>query len=170
MSLHSLRMFLLTTIVVLVFAVPGAHAQNKVGFVNTQRLLEETSVGRSAQEDLARLGKEKDRQISLSAQGINDLKKQLSTSGLSKNQSAALQDRLKVLYADHDELVKKSNEDLHFEEARLIQFILKRADKSLRKVAQELGFSMVLTDPNIVGYIDTSVDLTNLIIKEMNGK
>lgn len=157
--------FIIPCLALLLAAAVPAHAQSKVGFVNTQRLLEETSVGRSAQEDLARLGKEKDRQISKSAQGINDLKKELAASP-----NGVLQDRLKTLYAEHEELVKKSNEDLHYEEARLIQFILRHADKSLRKVAQELGFSMVLTDPNIVGYIDSSADLTDLIIKEMNRK
>jgi outer membrane protein len=35
-------------------------------------------------------------------------------------------------------------------------------------VARERGFSMVLTDPNIVGYIDETADLTDLIIQDMN--
>lgn len=151
------------TALLAVWSVAPAAAQSKVGFVNTQRLLEETIVGRSAQDDLAKLGKEKDRQISVSAQRINDLKKELTA-----NPGAALQRKLDALYAAHEELVKKSNEEIHLEEARLIQFILRHADKSLRKIAQEQGFSLVLTDPNIVGYIDASADITDLIIQEMN--
>ncbi len=171
MLIKSLRfLFIVSILSGLVFPVSSAIAQNKVGFVNTQRLLEETAVGKTAQDDLSRLGKEKDRLISKSAKRINDLKQQLSRPGASQVQSKTIEDKLKKLYSEHDELVKKSNESLRYEEARLIQFILRHADKSLRKVAIELGFSMVLTDPNVVGYIADSADLTGLIIKEMNRK
>lgn len=164
MYIRNKYFLMLGLVVALSFIATGtAMAQSKVGFVNTQRLLEETKVGRSAQEDLSKLGKEKDRQISKSAKKINELKKNLSV-----NPSSTLQSKLDTLYATHDELVKSSNEEIRYEEARLIQFILRHADKSLRSVAKELGFSMVLMDPNIFGYIDSSVDLTNLIIKEMN--
>jgi outer membrane protein len=165
----SVRLFSALFAVLLLLAVPhGAQAQGGVGFVNTQRLLEETRVGKTAQEDLARLGKEKDDAISRSAQRINELKKELSGTGLNEDEEEALRERLKRLYTEHDDLVKKSNEDLRYEEARLIQFILRHADDSLRKVARERGFSMVLTDPNIVGYIDETADLTDLIIQDMN--
>ncbi len=171
MLIRSLRfLFIVSILSGLMFPVSSAIAQNKVGFVNFVRLLEETEVGKTAHDDLLRLGKEKDRRISKSAKRINDLKKQLALPGLSQVQSTAMDDKLKMLYSKHNELVNKSNEEMRYEENKLFRFILRHADKSLRKVAIELGFSMVLTDPNIVGYIAKSADLTDLIIKEMNRK
>ncbi|MEF2146131.1 MAG: OmpH family outer membrane protein [Desulfovibrionaceae bacterium] len=145
-----------------------AWAQQKVGFVNPQRLIDESRIGKSAQEDLAKLGKEKDRQIRDSAKRINELKARLGDSTLSDAEMKTLESKLEAYYEQHDRLIKMSNEDIQIEEARLIQFIMKRADGSLKAIAKEHGFSMVLTDPDIVGYIDASADITDLVIQDLN--
>ncbi|MDD4730782.1 MAG: OmpH family outer membrane protein [Desulfovibrio sp.] len=145
-----------------------ASAQQRVGFVNPQRLIDESNIGRTAQQDLAKLGKEKDRQIRESAKAINELKSRLADATLSDSEQRTLESKLQILYEQHDRLIQKSNEDIQFEEARLIQFIMKRADTSLREIANENGFAMVLTDPKIIGYIDDSADLTDLVIQDLN--
>lgn len=148
---------------------PGpAMAQQKVGFVNPQRLIDESRIGKTAQQDLAKLGKEKDRLIRESAKGINELKAKLSDTTLSEAEQRTLESKLQILYEQHDQLIKKSNEDIQIEEAKLIQFIMKRADGSLRDIAKQKGFSLVITDPDIVGYIDDSADLTDLVIQDLN--
>ncbi|MGE4293732.1 MAG: OmpH family outer membrane protein [Desulfovibrio sp.] len=153
----------------LVLAAPGvALAEQKVGFVNPQRLIDESSIGKTAQQDLAKLGKEKDRQIRESAKDINELKARLADATLSEAEQSTLESKLQILYEQHDRLIKKSNEDIQIEEARLIQFIMKRADGSLREIAKKQGFSMVITDPDIIGYIDDSADLTDLVIQDLN--
>lgn len=149
--------------------LPGtALAEQKVGFVNPQRLIDESNIGRTAQQDLARLGKEKDRRIRDSAKEINALKARLADTTLSPAEQNTLESKLQTLYDQHDQLIKKSNEDIQLEEARLIQFIMKRADGSLRSIAKEQGFSLVITDPDIIGYIDGSADLTDLVIQDLN--
>ncbi len=160
-------MFLRYTVYMLLFLcvfASSAWAQNKVGFVNTQRILEETELGKTAQEDLARLSTEKDKQINESAQQIIELKEELSLYPHDKG----LQKELEALSLAHEELKKQCRADLRKEEEQLIQFLLKHADESLRKIAHQEGFSMVLTDPNIVGYLESSADLTDLVIQEMN--
>lgn len=150
-------------------AWPGdVLAQQKVGFVNPQRLIDESDIGRTAQQDLAKLGQEKDRQIRDSAKNINELKARLADATLSDSEQRTLESKLQILYEQHDRLIQKSNEDIQYEEARLIQFIMKRADASLRHIAQQQGFSLVLTDPDIVGYIEDSADLTDLVIQDLN--
>ena len=146
----------------------SALAQQKVGFVNPQRILNESRIGQAAQADLAKLGQEKDRFIRESAKEINDLKKRLAAGGMSKSEEQALTAKLQALYERHDRLIAESNEDITYEEARLIHFIMKKADETLRAVARKGGFSIVLTDPDIIGYIDDSADLTDEVIKALN--
>lgn len=152
----------------LVFAAVPALAEQKIGFVNPQRLIDESDIGKTAQKDLAKLGAEKDRLIRDSAKRINDLKRKLADSMLSASQRGELEGTLQSMYDQHDRLIQKSNEDIQYEEAKLIQFIMKRADKSLKDVAKSGGFTMVITDPDIIGYIDPSMDLTNEVIADLN--
>lgn len=152
----------------LVLAPGSALAEQKVGFVNPQRLIDESKIGKTAQQDLAKLGQEKDRQIRESAKSINELKARLADTTLSEAEQNTLESKLQILYEQHDRLIKKSNEDIQLEEARLIQFIMKRADGSLREIAKQRGFSLVITDPDIIGYIDDSADLTDLVIQDLN--
>ncbi len=159
---------LILALLVLLTAWSTAQAQQKVGFVNPQRILNESRIGQAAQADLAKLGQEKDRLIRDSAKEINDLKKALAAGGMSQSEEQALTAKLQALYERHDRLVADSNDDMTYEEARLIHFIMKKADASLRAVAEKGGFSMVLTDPDIIGYIDDSADLTDEVIKALN--
>jgi outer membrane protein len=157
------------SLLLLVLAGPtAALAEQKVGFVNPQRLIDESEIGKTAQQDLAKLGKEKDRQIRESAKGINELKARLADTTLSESEQRTLESKLQILYEQHDRLIQKSNEDIQIEEARLIQFIMKRADGSLKDIAKQKGFSLVITDPDIIGYIDDSADLTDLVIQDLN--
>ncbi|MGE4553385.1 MAG: OmpH family outer membrane protein [Desulfovibrionaceae bacterium] len=153
---------------VLLMTSAPALAEQKIGFVNPQRILDESRIGKTAQADLARLGQEKDRQIRDSARTINEFKGKLGGSGLSRSDQQVLDAKLQAQYEKHDRLVTESNEDIRLEEARLIHFVMQRADESLRTVAQRHGFSMILTDPDVIGYIDPSVDVTDEVIKELD--
>lgn len=160
--------FILSLCILLPLGASQAFAQQKVGFVNPQRILNESRIGQAAQGDLAKLGQEKDRLIRDSAKEINGLKKRLAAGGMSQSEEQALTAKLQALYERHDRLIAESNEDITYEEARLIHFIMKKADESLRAVAKKGGFSIVLTDPDIIGYIDDSSDLTDEVIKALN--
>lgn len=153
----------------LIASVP-ALAEEKIGFVNPQRILDESRLGKTAQADLARLGQEKDRQIRDSARAINEYKGKLGGSGLSGSDQRVLDAKLQAQYEKHDRLVNESNEDIRLEEARLIHFVMQHADESLRAVAKKHGFSMILTDPDVIGYIDPSVDVTDEVIQDLNSR
>ncbi len=68
---------------VLFGALTAAAQTSKVGFVNPQRIINESKIGRIAQEDLARLGREKDRRVSEALQEVEVIKQELSKGLLS---------------------------------------------------------------------------------------
>ena len=45
---------------------------------------------------------------------------------------------------------------------------MRRADSILRRIAEERGFTMILTDPEIIGYVAHSMDITDRVILELN--
>ncbi|MEF2230512.1 MAG: OmpH family outer membrane protein [Pseudodesulfovibrio sp.] len=46
--------------------------------------------------------------------------------------------------------------------------MMRRADFILRRIAEERGFTMILTDPEIIGYVAESMDITDRVILELN--
>ncbi|GAB7023043.1 OmpH/Skp family outer membrane protein [Salidesulfovibrio brasiliensis] len=143
-------------------------ASAKVGFINPQVIVSESKVGKLAQEDLARLGRIKDQQIQESAEKLKAIKAEMESGLLSEAERDIKEDQFKRELRKHEKLVTDSNIQIREEERRLIQFVMKRADKILRRLAKSMGFTMILTDPEAIGYIDLSVDLTERVLKELD--
>jgi outer membrane protein len=147
----------------------AAFAQaSKVGFVNPQRIINESKIGRIAQEDLARLGKEKDRRVREALEQVENIKAKLQTGTLSVSEEQVVEKSLRLAARQYEMLVEQSNTDIQSEECQLIQFVMRRADSILRRIAEELGFTMILTDPEIIGYVSHSMDITDRVITELN--
>ena len=154
--------------VLLLLAVPASAQPSKVGFVNPQRIVNESKIGKIAQEDLAGLGKEKDRRVRQALDKVNKLQAGLTADALSVNEQQARENGLRQVVRDYEQLVQVSNQEIQAEERRLIRFVMRHADSILRKIAAEQGFTMILTDPEIIGYVDPSMDITDRVIRELN--
>jgi len=77
---------------------------------------------------------------------------------------------LKKLYKDYQRMVADAKEDISREDRELVALILKKADDILKKVAKKKRFSIILKDPNAIGYLDPDVDITDLVLKELDKK
>ncbi len=168
MQMKSLHMGLAGLLLCLLCAAPAAAQESKVGFVNPQRIINESKIGQIAQEDLARLGREKDRRVSGLLSRIDGLKAEVESNTLSVSEQQYKEKDLRLKARDYEDLVKNSNLDIQTEERHLIQFIMRRADSILRRIAEERGFTMIITDPEIIGYVSPAVDMTDRVIKELN--
>ncbi|AMK11407.1 OmpH family outer membrane protein [Pseudodesulfovibrio indicus] len=156
------------TVLCLLLAAPASAQESKVGFVNPQRIINESRIGKIAQEDLAGLGKEKDRRVRDALAKVNKLQESLKEDALSVSEQQSRENALRTTVRDYERLVENSNLEIQAEERRLIQFVMRHADSILRTIARERGFTMILTDPEIIGYVDGSMDITDRVIKELN--
>ncbi|WP_338667263.1 OmpH family outer membrane protein [Pseudodesulfovibrio methanolicus] len=152
----------------LLLAVPALAQASKVGFVNPQRIINESKIGKIAQEDLARLGKEKDRRVRKAMDKVNRLQSSLKEDALSVSEQQSRETGLRQAARDYEQLVRNSNQEIQNEERQLIRFVMRRADPILKGIAREQGFTMILTDPEIIGYVDNSLDITDRVISELN--
>jgi len=50
----------------------------------------------------------------------------------------------------------------------VVAIILQKADDVLKKVAKRKKFTIILKDPNAIGYLDKKVDITDDVLKELN--
>jgi len=154
--------------VLLLLATPVLAQSSKVGFVNPQRIINESKIGKIAQEDLARLGKEKDRRVRKTLDRVNRLQEGLKEDALSVSEQQSRETELRTTVRDYEQLVQNSNQEIQNEERKLIRFVMRRADSILKGIAKERGFTMIVTDPEIIGYVDGSMDITDRVILELN--
>ncbi len=169
---NMLRVILISTLTVFLVGSAAFAANNKVGFINLQRLVAESKMGKSAQEDILKLRREKEKTVVVQQKKINRLRKDLNENA-AKMSSAEKQDKveaLKKLYKDYQRMVADAKEDISREDRELVALILKKADGVLKNIAKKKKFSIILKDPNAIGYIDPDVDITDLVLKELNKK
>jgi outer membrane protein len=149
----------------------AALAQQKIGFVNPQRVVNETRLGQTAKADLARYVAEKDRASRESAAQLAALRKEAEASGLSAQERARREDIMRRKAALHEQLLAENARDVKNEEAKLLQYVMRRAESVLEDIGKKGGYSVILTDPAAVGYVDkASVDITDRVVRELDSR
>lgn len=145
-------------------------AADKVGYINLDRLVKESNMGKAAMENISRLRKEKQGMINQKLQTINEIKINLeSEADLLKDQEKKDRvEELNTMIKEYKRIVADAKEEIAKEDRELVAQILKKADGALKKVAKKNKFTMILKDPNAIGYLDESVDITEDVLKELN--
>ncbi len=148
------------------------HAADKVGFINLQRLVNESDMGKKARAELVKLRKEKEAVAAEKAGKINELRGLISDKGasMSGDEKQEKIEELQKIYKEYQRLVADAKEDITREDSKLVAIIMKKADGILKKVAKKKGYTIIIKDPNAIGFLDPSVDITDLVLKELNKK
>jgi len=149
-----------------------ATAADKVGYINLQRLVNESKMGKAAREDIQKMRQGKQAELTKKLQAINQLRDQLNKEG-NKMKPAERRDKIEILqkaYKEYQRLVADAKEDITREDRELVAIILQKADGVLKSVAKKNNFAIILKDPNAVGYLDPKVDITDQVLKELNKK
>ena len=163
--------FAVFVLVFLILLPNLALAQQKIGFVNPQRVVNETRLGQTAKADLARYVAEKDRLAKESASQVALLRKEFEAPGISAADRAKREELLRRKSAQHEQLVQENARDIKAEEAKLLQYVMRRADSVLEDIGKKGGYAIIITDPNAVGYVDkSSVDLTDRVAHELDSR
>jgi len=147
-----------------------SHAEDRVGFINLQRLVNESAMGKTARADIEKMRSEKEAMLKNKLKEVNDLKDLLNKEG-AKMDAATKRDKVQALYRankEYQRLVDDAKEDITNEDKELVAIILQKADDVLKKVAKNKKFAIILKDANAIGYLDPSVDITDDVLKELN--
>ena len=146
------------------------HAQTKVGYIDLQRLVGESEMGRKAQQELSVMREQKEALLGIKLSELNKLKDYINKEGATMD-PATKKDKIEELqkaYKDYQRLVADAKDDIEREDRDLVATILNKADGVLKMVAKSQGYTIILKDPNAIGYLDKSVDITDAVLKELN--
>lgn len=148
----------------------SAYAEGMVGYINLRRLVNESEMGKIAKKDLIKLKEEKEAVLRVKLREIEELR-----SVINKNNDDLDSDEMRkkslILnrrYKEYQRLEADAKEDITIGDNELVAKILKEADNALKKVAKKKKYTMIIKDPDAVGYLDPSVDITDEVLKELN--
>lgn len=165
-------------ILVLIFAMVLAldlssvsAAETKVGYLNLNRLVNESAMGKAGMKDIGKIKQQSQNTIAEKLKRINDIKIDLEAkTGLKAEDKKDRIDELNTLIKEYKRMTADSKEDIQKEYQELVARVMKKADNVLKSVAKKKKYTMILTDPKPLGYLDPSVDITNDVLKELNKK
>ena len=151
-------------------ATTSTFAGSKVGYINLQRLVNESKMGKAAKQEIQKLREEKQKTVETKLNKVNNLKELLNTRGNEMNPRVKQEkiDELQKQYKDYQRMLADAKEDITREDKQLVAIILEKADSVLKKVAKREKYTIILKDPNAVGYLDDKYDITNLVLKELD--
>jgi outer membrane protein len=150
----------------------NAYAADRVGYVNLQRLVNESKMGKAARADIQKMRTEKEALLNTKLQDITKLREFINQQG-EKMPASERRDKVELLqkmYKDYQRLVADAKEDITREDRDLVGIILQKADNILKEVAKSKKFGIILKDPNAIGYLDPEVDITDSVLKELDKK
>jgi outer membrane protein len=150
----------------------ASFAAEKVGYINLQRLVNESKMGKEAKADILKMRQTKQAALNKKLSDINKLRDFINQKG-DKLPARERRDKVELLqkmYKEYQRLVADAKEDITREDRQLVAIILEKANDILKKVAKKKKYTIILKDPKAIGYLDPDVDITDLVLKELNKK
>ncbi|MEW5733480.1 MAG: OmpH family outer membrane protein [Thermodesulfobacteriota bacterium] len=150
----------------------AAHAQDKVGFINMQRLLAESEEGKVAAASFEKEFAGKKADLDKRFQDVERLRILLEQEGprMTEEKRADLILQYDRKASEYERTFRQTDDEMRKKNAELIAEVLRKADSVMREVAKERDYSIVVKDINTMGYLDPRVDITDDVLKRMKAK
>lgn len=146
----------------------GAQQTEKIGFVDMQRALNESSKGREALERLKKLMEGKQAELQGEKELIELKKDELDKQGLLLNETTRREreDQIRTMERDHNRKFSDTKEELGREEAKYTATIRTDLLKVIEELGKDEGYLLVLEKQfSAILYAPESIDLTEFVIK-----
>jgi outer membrane protein len=152
--------------------VLASDTEAKVGYIDLQRLVKESKMGAEARKEIESLRQLKEKAVFEKMQEIERLKSELNMENASLTEDEK-RDKLQMLQQSnkaYQRMVSDAKEEIAREDRELVAEILRKADGIIKKIAKQGRYDMILKDPNVIGYLDPKVDITDAVLRAMDSE
>lgn len=165
------------TIIALLFASLGVGstqlaASQKVGFVEQQRVLIGSQVGKRAQQQLKALQEKKQAEIDRKEQELKEISEKITNEVLPLTNEA--RDKLKrqqrKMKAELDMFISEAYDEAEVMSRRNAKSIQKLVADTAGEIARDMGYSIILERLGVLLYGSPEFDLTDELIKRLDQK
>lgn len=165
--MNRLSLFLVVLFLPL-FSVTSVHAE-KLGFVNTERLLREAPLSVKAQKKLEKEFLPREQELQKMAKQARDLQAQLDKDGVTMSDSDR-KNKERELAGLNREFQKQSREfreDLNLRRNEELAVIQEKARKTILDIAKAEKFDLIVEQ---AVYFNPKIDITDRVMKELGDR
>lgn len=161
--------FLFLMAVLLPALMPAAALAEKIGFVNTERLLREAPLSMKAQKNLEREFSPREQEIQKIARQARDLQAQLDRDGLTMPEAERRnkERELANLNREFQRQSREFREDLNLRRNQELAVIQERARKAILDIAKTDKFDLIVEQ---AVYFNPKIDITDRVMKALGDK
>ncbi len=144
----------------------------KVGFVEQQRVLTETQIGKRAHQQLKELQEKKQGDIDRKEQELRELGEKIANEALPLTNEARekLKRQQRTKKAELDIFISEAYDDADVLNRENAKKIHKLVEATAGEMARDLGYSIILERLGVVLYGNPEFDLTDEMIKRIDRK
>lgn len=154
---------------VLSLAMASAHAQSRIGFVNSDRRMREAEPAKRAQSRIEKDFEKRDKQLQGMAKDLQTMQDDLERNGLTMKEASRREKEraFNDLNRDFQRRQREFREDLNQRRNEELASVLDRANAAIKKIAQEEKYDVILQE---AVYADPKIDITDKVIKALGNK
>ena len=147
----------------------AAHAQAKIGFVNTERILRDAVPAQRAQKKIESEFQKRDQELGRMAEQLKKMQDDMERSAvtLSESQRRTKEREFSELNREFQRKQREFREDLNQRRNEELARVVEQANRVIRQIAAQEEFDVVLQD---AVYANPRIDITEKVIKALEDK
>jgi len=170
---NSMQTFVAVVVVSLPFALhaplAGAQNENKLGFVNTERILREAAPAVRAQKKIEAEFSKRDQEMARTAEQLKRMQDELEKQGvtLPESQRRTKEREFSELNRDFQRRQREFREDLNQRRNEELAQVVEQANRVIRQIAEQEKYDIIFQD---AVYANPRIDITERVIKSLDAK
>ena len=170
------KVFLFTAVTgILIYsftASPARSEEFKIGYVDAQKVLDESKLGEQVKESLNEYVQSRQKIVDIEETELKKLEEDLSKQGavLSPEAKQDKEEQLQRKYMEYQRKVGELQKEIQLRRTEKLEEFNKNLEKIVKALGEKDGYSMILNNPasNTVVYSKPSLDLTERLIQEID--
>jgi outer membrane protein len=144
-----------------------AHAQGKIGFVNTERVLRDSTPAQRAQKKIEGEFQKRDQELAQMADQLKQMQNEMERTAvtMSESQRRTKEREFSDLNREFQRKQREFREDLNQRRNEELAVVVEKANRVIRKIAAQENLDVVIQD---AVYANPRIDITDKVIKALD--
>ncbi|MEW6514183.1 MAG: OmpH family outer membrane protein [Pseudomonadota bacterium] len=163
------RLFQFVAPVLLALAVTPALAEFKLGFVNGQRVVNESPQAKRAKQKLEKEFEKRDQELQQLSKRLQSMQENLEKNGvtMAESERRTKEREFNDLNRDFQRKQREFREDLNLRQNEEMSGIFERANKVIKQIAEADKFDLIVQE---AVYFSPRIDITDKVIKALSSE
>jgi outer membrane protein len=144
-----------------------AQEPSRIGFVNTERILRESSAAKTAQTKLEQEFSKREKELQETASRLRQLGERLERDAAVMSESDRIKRQREVAELDKDfqRRQREFREDLNQRRNEELALVIERANRVIKQIAEQEKYDLVLQD---AVFASPRIDITEKVLRALN--